>query len=114
MAEQARPSHIPAGATADGDGVLLGLGPVRVDAFIDFLCPYCRRFELSAGPVLAGLVSDGRISLAYHPMNSWTRHRRLVIRLGRPRLRAAQPTSSDSRSTRTSCLSTSHPRVAPG
>jgi protein-disulfide isomerase len=69
MAEPALPSRIPGGATAEGDGVLLGLGPVRVDAFIDFLCPYCRQFELSAGPVLAGLVSDGRISLAYHPMN---------------------------------------------
>jgi protein-disulfide isomerase len=49
--------------------VVLGHGPVRVDAFIDFLCPFCRRFELSAGPALAGLVSSGAISLAYHPMN---------------------------------------------
>ncbi len=69
MAEPAVPSHVPAGATAESDGILLGLGPVRVDAFIDFLCPYCRRFELSAGPTLAGLVSNGSISLAYHPMN---------------------------------------------
>ena len=69
MAEPAVPSRIPASATREGDGVLLGLGPVRVDAFIDFLCPYCRRFELSAAPTLAGLVSAGTISLAYHPMN---------------------------------------------
>jgi protein-disulfide isomerase len=69
MAQLAVPSRIPAGATTEGDGVLRGLGPVRVDAFIDFLCPYCRRFELSAAPTLAGLVSDGLISLAYHPMN---------------------------------------------
>ena len=67
--EPTLPSRVPAGATPDGDGVLVGGGPVRVDAFIDFLCPFCRRFELSAGPTLAGLVSGGTISLAYHPMN---------------------------------------------
>jgi protein-disulfide isomerase len=63
------PGHIPAGATPEGDGILVGHGPVRVDAFIDFLCPYCRQFELSSGPALARLVTDGLISLAYHPMN---------------------------------------------
>jgi protein-disulfide isomerase len=34
------------------------------------LCPFCRRFELSSGPALAGLVADGLVSLACHPMNS--------------------------------------------
>jgi protein-disulfide isomerase len=69
MTEPTAPSRIPAGATPEGDGIVIGDGPVRVDAFIDFLCPYCRRFELSSGPALAGLVADGLISLAYHPMN---------------------------------------------
>ena len=63
------PGRIPAGATPEGDGIVVGHGPVRVDAFIDFLCPFCRQFELSSGPALAGLVTDGLISLAYHPMN---------------------------------------------
>jgi protein-disulfide isomerase len=69
MSDQAAPSRVPAGATAEGDGVLVGHGPVRVDAFIDFLCPFCRRFEFSSGPALAGMVAGGRVSLAYHPMN---------------------------------------------
>jgi protein-disulfide isomerase len=63
------PSHIPAGATQEGDGILTGDGPVRVDAFIDFLCPFCKQFELSSGPALAGLIADGQINLVYHPMN---------------------------------------------
>jgi protein-disulfide isomerase len=63
------PDRVPAGATPEGDGVVIGAGPVRVDAFIDFLCPFCRRFELSSGPALAGLVADGLASLVYHPMN---------------------------------------------
>jgi protein-disulfide isomerase len=63
------PSRTPAGATPQGDAVLIGAGPVRVDSFIDFLCPFCQRFELASAPALARLVADGLISLAYHPMN---------------------------------------------
>jgi protein-disulfide isomerase len=69
MAYPTRPSRLPAGATPDGDGLVVGDGPVRVDAFIDFLCPYCRRFELSSGPTLALMVADRQVSIAYHPMN---------------------------------------------
>jgi protein-disulfide isomerase len=69
MTDPAVPGRLPAGATVEGDGVMVGRGRVRVDAFIDFLCPFCRQFELSSGPALAGLVADGQISLVYHPMN---------------------------------------------
>jgi len=69
MSDLAIPARVPAGATEKGDGIVTGNGPVRVDAFIDFLCPYCRRFELAAGPALASLVADGQVSLVYHPMN---------------------------------------------
>jgi protein-disulfide isomerase len=69
MTDLTVPSRLPAGATEEGDGIVIGHGPVRVDAFIDFLCPFCRQFELSAGPALDGLVSGGQISLVYHPMN---------------------------------------------
>jgi protein-disulfide isomerase len=69
MTDLSVPSRLPTGATEEGDGIVIGKGPVRVDAFIDFMCPFCRRFELSAGPALADLVSDGQISLIYHPMN---------------------------------------------
>ena len=62
------PDRVPAGATPEGDGVVVGPGAVRIDAFIDFLCPFCKRFELSSGPTLAGLVADGLASLVYHPM----------------------------------------------
>jgi protein-disulfide isomerase len=63
------PERVPAGVAPDGDGVVIGAGPVRVDAFIDFLCPFCRQFELASGPALAALVADQLASLVYHPMN---------------------------------------------
>jgi protein-disulfide isomerase len=69
MADLLVPGRLPAGVTKEGDGILTGHGPVRVDAFIDFLCPFCQRFELAAGPTLVRLVADGQISLVHHPMN---------------------------------------------
>lgn len=63
------PGRVPAGATAEGDGIVVGDGGTRVDAYIDFLCPYCKRFELSVGPTLASMAGDGLVSVAYHPMN---------------------------------------------
>ena len=69
MTDLITPSRIPTGATPEGDGILTGDGPVRVDAFIDFLCPFCRQFELSASQALSDLIAGRMISLAYHPMN---------------------------------------------
>jgi protein-disulfide isomerase len=63
------PGRVPAGATPEGDGVVIGSGPVQVDVFIDFLCPFCREFEQAAESDLAALVSEGQARLAYHPMN---------------------------------------------
>ncbi|MGW5333726.1 DsbA family protein [Streptomyces bauhiniae] len=62
------PSRVPAHASPSGDGIVVGTGPVQVDAFIDFLCPFCKQFEERSGPVLDELVADEAISLVYHPM----------------------------------------------
>jgi protein-disulfide isomerase len=69
MTHPITPGRLPAGTTPEGDAVVIGDGPVRVDAYIDFLCPYCRRLEQSSGPALARLVADRRARVAYHPMN---------------------------------------------
>jgi protein-disulfide isomerase len=69
MTDLTTPDRIPAGATPEGDGIITGDGRVRVDAFIDFLCPFCRQFELSTGATLADLITGRLISLVYHPLN---------------------------------------------
>jgi protein-disulfide isomerase len=69
MSELSVPNRLPAGVTEEGDGIMIGRGPVRVDAFIDFMCPFCRRFELSSGPTLADLTAGGQVSLVYHPLD---------------------------------------------
>jgi protein-disulfide isomerase len=63
-----RPSRVPAAANEEGDGIVVGAGPVTVDIYIDFLCPFCRLFEQTTGPVLGGLVEQDLIKVVYHPM----------------------------------------------
>ena len=62
------PSRVPSGATENGDGIALGTGPVTVDAYIDFLCPFCRMFEEQHGPAVDELVDRGIVTLVYHPL----------------------------------------------
>src|SRR3954452_10220212 len=63
------PARVPAHAPPEGDGVVVGGGPVLVDAYIDFQCPFCRAFELSSGNALRAMVAEGLITLVYHPMD---------------------------------------------
>ncbi|MDT7591372.1 MAG: hypothetical protein QOH45_903, partial [Pseudonocardiales bacterium] len=56
---------VPRDCTPSGDGVVVGAGAVEVDAYIDFQCPFCRQFELMAGPTLDTLVADKIVSLVY-------------------------------------------------
>ncbi|WP_053227097.1 DsbA family protein [Solirubrobacter soli] len=62
------PVRVPAGATPEGDGVALGQGPVRIDAYIDFMCPFCRQFEERSGAFLDQLLDSGAVTLVYHPL----------------------------------------------
>jgi protein-disulfide isomerase len=66
--QAARP-RVPAHTTPTGDGVVVGGGPVVVDAYIDFQCPFCRAFELSSGEALRAMATEGLIALVYHPMD---------------------------------------------
>ncbi len=69
--ESQRPDDVrpPAGAVDGGTGLAVGNGPVKVDLYLDFLCPACRSYEEQAGPVLQDYVDEGRITLVYHPLN---------------------------------------------
>jgi len=59
---------VPAGATECGDGIAVGAGPGTVDAYVDFLCPFCKQFEYRARDALTRLVHDEIITLVHHPL----------------------------------------------
>ncbi|WP_059005886.1 DsbA family protein [Streptomyces specialis] len=62
------PSRVPAGAASDKSGLVFSDGPVRVDIYLDYLCPACRDTERSLAPVLTTLRADRDITLVYHPV----------------------------------------------
>ena len=69
MTDLITPSHIPAGATPEGDGVITGDGPVRVDVFIASCAPSADVLSSRRSRRLTDLIAAGLISLAHHPMN---------------------------------------------
>ncbi len=42
---------------------------VRVDVYLDFMCPICGVFEATQGPVLDQLREDGTADVYYHPIS---------------------------------------------
>lgn len=50
------------------DGVAVSDGPVRIDVYEDFQCPYCRAFEQDAGEMLDALAAEGRAEIVFHPV----------------------------------------------
>jgi uncharacterized membrane protein YphA (DoxX/SURF4 family) len=62
------PGHVPAGAAENSSGLAVSAGPVRVDIYLDYLCPQCRVVEASFMPVIARLEGARAINLVYHPI----------------------------------------------
>ncbi|MDX6706245.1 MAG: hypothetical protein QOF69_3135 [Solirubrobacteraceae bacterium] len=59
---------VPAGATPSGDGIAVGSGAITVEAYVDFLCPFCKQFEERSRSLLDRYVKDHIITLVYHPL----------------------------------------------
>jgi protein-disulfide isomerase len=71
--ESAAPSGTvvaPAGATASG-AIAVGdnSAPVRVEVFLDYMCPYCGRFERANSTELHRLVEDKTVRLELYPLS---------------------------------------------
>ena len=61
------PATKPATVTVPGGEAEAGK-PVKVIAYIDFICPVCKRFENTYGESLTNLRNEGKISLEYRPL----------------------------------------------
>ena len=60
----------PAAATADG-AIPVGRAdaPVKVQIYLDYMCPFCGRFERANAAELERLVMDGTVQLQVYPMS---------------------------------------------
>lgn len=61
------PATPPTTVTAPGAEAEAGK-PVKVVAYIDFICPVCKNFEATYNQQLTQLRNDGKISLEYRPL----------------------------------------------
>jgi protein-disulfide isomerase len=61
---------VPTGATDDG-ALVAGSAdaPVRLQIYLDYMCPYCGQFERANGAEIARLVNDGTVRLELHPLS---------------------------------------------
>jgi len=60
---------VPAHASSDKSGLVVGSGPATIDVYLDFMCPLCGEFEKTAGDAVNQLVTDGKAKLVYHPLS---------------------------------------------
>ncbi|GAA4469836.1 DsbA family protein [Phytohabitans houttuyneae] len=58
----------PPGAVENGTGIKVGSGPVQIDIYEDFICPACGQFEQQTGGTIDQLVSEGKVTVVYHPV----------------------------------------------
>jgi protein-disulfide isomerase len=69
-APSAGPVVTPSAATASG-ALTVGRAdaPVRLEIFLDYMCPYCGRFERANAAELNRLVADGTVRLELYPLS---------------------------------------------
>ncbi|MET4589523.1 thioredoxin domain-containing protein [Arthrobacter sp. 754] len=63
----AKPATLPNPVVAPGAEAEAGQ-PVKVVAYIDFICPVCLRFETTYNEALTSLRNEGKISMEYRPL----------------------------------------------
>lgn len=62
------PDRVPAEATDDKAGLAASTGAIRIDVYLDYLCPECRNTEKALAAELETLKKDGDVSVVYHPV----------------------------------------------
>jgi protein-disulfide isomerase len=69
-APSAGPVVTPSTATAGG-ALVVGRAdaPVRLEIFLDYMCPYCGRFERANAAEVSRLVADGTVRLELYPLS---------------------------------------------
>ncbi|MGA8788848.1 MAG: thioredoxin domain-containing protein [Paenarthrobacter sp.] len=68
VADVPSPAATPPATVAVPGGEAEAGKPVKVIAYIDFICPVCKRFETTYGESLTNLRNEGKISLEYRPL----------------------------------------------
>ena len=52
-----------------GDTIVAGTGPTKIDVYEDLLCPACQQFETVYGPKIGDALGAGKVQVTYHLVN---------------------------------------------
>lgn len=65
------PGQTPSASNVDAEtgAIYVGDGENDLGTYIDFMCPVCNQFEQVYGEEISGLIDDGTITLAIHPIS---------------------------------------------
>jgi protein-disulfide isomerase len=68
-ADPSAPVVQPANTTANG-AIIVGQAsaPVKLEIYLDYMCPFCGRFEKANGAEITRLVQAGKVRLELHPL----------------------------------------------
>jgi protein-disulfide isomerase len=65
-----KPLVTPVSATPNGAFVLgNATAPVKLEVYLDYMCPFCGRFERANGTEIDKLIADGTVRLELHPLS---------------------------------------------
>lgn len=65
-----KPLIVPAAAAPNGSFTVgSAIAPVRLELYLDYMCPYCGRFERANGGEIQRLVGDGTVKVELHPLS---------------------------------------------
>lgn len=68
VSNRATAVNTPAHTNAAGNGIVTGSGLVVVEDYIDFICPYCKKYHDEAATTVTSLARDSKITLVQHPV----------------------------------------------
>jgi protein-disulfide isomerase len=64
-----KPLVTPATATANGAFVVgQATAPVKLEVYLDYMCPYCGRYDRANSGEIDKLIADGTVRLEMHPL----------------------------------------------
>ena len=65
----ATPAAVSYPTAVQGNAVVAGTGPTKIDIWEDLQCPACKQLETAYGQQISGALAAGKVQVTYHLVN---------------------------------------------